>query len=270
MCTRELEKIIQSVKEQFPFQGYMDGLYPVYISMAKTVMHYLEPGSKILDFGSGPCDKTGVLQSLGYECSAYDDLQDHWHLIEGNREKICSFARKLNINFRLADNDILPFQMNYFDMLMMHDVLEHLHDSPRNLLNNLLALVKPEGLLFVTVPNAVNIRKRIRVVLGKTNLPNFDHYYWHPDPWRGHVREYTSCHHMLQKVPPVILPLYLTLTSIFSGWRDSWMLVAKKKNNLVPKNLCQERNSQQYVASMARSSIRKSHSSTLCLSGIRI
>ena len=38
--------------------------------------------------------------------------------------------------------------------------------------------------------DASNIRKRIDLLLGKTNLPPFDGYYWSPDPWRDHNREY--------------------------------------------------------------------------------
>jgi len=114
-------------------------------------------------------------------------------------------------------------------MVMCHDVLEHLHDSPRELLNDLAELIKPTGLLFITVPNAVNIRKRISVLVGNTNHPRFDTYYWYPGPWRGHVREYVrkdlellcqylgftieqlnGCHHMLH-VLPARCALYISL-----------------------------------------------------------
>ena len=43
----------------------------------------------------------------------------------------------------------------------------------------------------VTVPNLVDIRKRIAVVFGKTNLGPFELYYWAPIPFRGHIREFT-------------------------------------------------------------------------------
>jgi SAM-dependent methyltransferase len=133
-------------------------------------------------------------------------------------------------------------------MVMLHDVLEHLHDSPRDLLNDLLDLDKPEGLLFVTVPNAANIRKRIGLLMGKTNLPPFEEYYWVPGRWRGHVREYArddlvklcdylsmdvlelrGCDHMLARLPGGARRAYILLTAIFGAWKDTWMLVARKK-----------------------------------------
>jgi hypothetical protein len=103
-------------------------------------------------------------------------------------------------------------------------------------------------LLFVTVPNAVNIKRRIDVLFGKTNMPRFQGYYWYPGTWRGHIREYVrndlvelseylnlevlelrGCDHMLDKLHSSLRPAYLLLTSIFRGWKDSWLLVARKR-----------------------------------------
>jgi SAM-dependent methyltransferase len=235
------------VKTHFPFDGYMERAVDSYRNISEIVLKYLQPGSKILDFGSGPCDKTGVLQALGYECSACDDLQDDWHNVSGNREKIIQFTDKMKIDFKLITNNMLPFAKESFDMVMAHDVLEHLHDSPRDLLNDLLERLKAGGLLFITVPNAANIRKRLFLLFGNTNLPRFDSYYWSPGAWRGHVREYVrgdlmklaeylnlsvveirGCDHMLKKLPRNIRPIYIGLTGLFPGLKDSWLLVAKK------------------------------------------
>jgi len=246
-----VNEAIQRTKDEFPFKGY---ILPekkgggAHSNIAEVALKYLKPGSTILDYGCGPCDKTAVLQFLGFHCSGCDDLQDHIHNIPGNREKILSFASKCGIDFRLANESKIPFDKNSFDMIMMHDILEHLHDSPRDLLNNLLELAKPDGLLFVTVPNLVNIRKRIYVLCGKTNMERFDSYYWYPGQFRGHIREYVkddlvqlseclnlevlelkACDHMLQRLPDSLRSIYLLLTKIFPGWKDSWLLVARKK-----------------------------------------
>ena len=87
-----LQKAVDSVEERFPFNGYMAPWHCAYLNVAQTVLRHLPDRGSILDFASGPCDKTAVLQELGYACSAYDDLQDDWHLIEGNKENILSFA----------------------------------------------------------------------------------------------------------------------------------------------------------------------------------
>ena len=245
------EEALRRTVEKFPFKGYMraeEMVKGAYSSIADVALRYLQPGSAILDVGCGPCDKTAVLQFLGFQCSGYDDLQDDWHQIPGNREKILAFAQECGVVFKQASAGMLPFDKNSFDMIMLHDILEHLHDSPRDFFNDLLELAKGNGLLFVTVPNAVNIRKRIDVVFGRTNLPRFEDYFWYPGSWRGHVREYVrndlmklaeflglevlelrGCDHMLQKVPRSLRPAYLLVTGFFPGWKDSWLLVARKK-----------------------------------------
>ena len=95
---------------------------------------------------------------------------------------------------------------------------------------------------------------------GRTNLPQYDGYYWYPGSWRGHVREYVKddllklseylslevleakcCDHMLYKVPRIFRPLYLMATKVFNGWKDTWLLVARKKPGWKPvKSLPQD------------------------------
>ena len=245
---------LQLVRRSFPFPDSMKERDAEYLSVANSIMRHLQPPAKVLDFGSGACEKAAILQALGYCCYACDDLQDNWHLQDNNRERIVSFAQKMGIEFRLAGTDGIPFTNESFDVVMLNAVLEHLHDSPRVLLTTLLHLLRENGLLLVTVPNAVNIRKRIAVLLGRTNLPPFESYFWYLGPWRGHVREYVkgdlvllaeylglsivelrSCHHMLYKVPPMARPLYKAVTQAFRGWRDSWLLVARKPPSWAPR-----------------------------------
>lgn len=250
------EQAVRKTAELFPFENYMwigETFRSAYENIALTVLKYLKPGASILDFGCGPCDKTAVLRFLGFKCSGYDDLLDGWHQAADTKEKIQKFASECEIDLRLPDDREFPFQAESFDMIMLHDVLEHLHDSPRDLLVWLLTLCRPGGYLFVTVPNAANVRKRIHLLIGKTNLPLFDQYYWSPDPWRGHVREYVKddlaklcdylcldirelrgCDHMLQKVPKKAVSLYLLATRVLDSLKDSWLLVAKKPQEWTP------------------------------------
>lgn len=249
------EQAIKTAAEMFPFAGYMGTQVTIgaYKNIAEVLLQHLAPGSRLLDFGCGPCDKTAVLQLLGYNCSAYDDLNDDWHLANDNRQKIMQFAGKIGIDFTLANQSPLPYQPESFDGVMLLDVLEHLHDSPRPLLDAVLRLIKPEGLLLITVPNAVNIRKRLHVLTGRTNLPDYGGYYWSNGVWRGHIREYVKddlrqlasfqnlqilalkgCDHMLDKVPAKMQKFYQFITSIFPGWKDTWLLIARKPANWAP------------------------------------
>lgn len=245
------ESALEELKNKFVFDDYVVGDMGQWLSVGKTIEKYLTPGDKVFDLGSGPCDKTAIAQYMGCDCTAFDDLRDDWHLRNNNIEKIEKFAATTDIEFSRA---FTPPATGQFDMVMMNDVLEHIHDSPRELLNSLISGLRDGGYLFVTVPNLANIRKRIDLLRGKTNLARYDLYYWYRGPWRGPQREYvrgdlesmcknlgleivelSGVHHMLQRLPKPVRGLYRMVTSVFPDWRDSWLLVARKPSNWVLK-----------------------------------
>ena len=242
---------VDQVRERFPFANYIVGDAQPWLTIGEVVQNYLEPGSKVLDFGSGPCDKTAVAALMGCSCTAYDDLGDDWHAKPGNVARIEDFADAMGIAF---SREYAPPEPSSYDMVMMNDVLEHIHDSPRDLLNQLVNGLKEEGLLFITVPNLANIRKRLALLRGRTNLPNFDYYYWHPGTWRGPQREYVrndlvaltrhlgleivelkAVHHMLKRLPSSTRPIYRAATRLFPDWRDTWRLIARKPVGWTPQ-----------------------------------
>ena len=252
-----VSEAVRETIEAFPFPGYMTpGGVPraTYFTVGEAVARHLGPGATILDFGCGPMDKTAVLERMGYDCAGFDDLQDYWHNLDGNREKILAFAERVGIDFRVADGGPLPFPGASFDALLLLDVIEHLHDSPRELLNDLVELLRPGGYLVITVPNAVNVRKRLDVLRGRTNYPGYDGFYWYPGPWRGHVREYVrgdleklagflglelielrGCDHILYKLPGFARTPYKLVTGVFPSLKDTWLLVARKPEGWTPK-----------------------------------
>lgn len=249
----EIQQACADVEARFPFPGYFDPALGGHYSIARTLARHLPPGSRLLDFGAGAADKTAVLATLGYRCTAVDDLADEWHRRGSARERILSFAAEAGIDYRTSMDDLGPGAT--FDMVMLHDVLEEMHDSPRYLLNDLLTRVRDGGYLFVTVPNHVNLRKRIAVLFGRTNNPSYEVYYWYPGTrWRGPVREYTrgdcvaladalgveiveltGAHHMLGQLPPKLRRPYTALSRLTPGTRDTWSLVARKPPGWTPR-----------------------------------
>lgn len=235
--------------ELIPIDGYVALAEPALRTVGETVLQQLPQGAEVLDFGAGWCAKGALVAQLGYRVAAFDDLGDV-HMDDADREAIRTFAARAGVDLTVAPyGSHLPYAPESFDMVMLHDVLEHLPASPRPLLNSLVALLRPGGLLFATVPNAANLRKRIALLRGRTNLPQYDYFFWHPEPWRGHVREYVrgdveglvrnlgleaveirSCHHMLEKLPRVARGAFSAATRMAPGWRDTWLLVARRPN----------------------------------------
>ena len=170
---KHIKKYDQAYNEvimNFPFKDYLGS--NCYYQM-KAILGALElflsefSGLKLLDVGSGPMDKTALLQKMGFNCSAVDDLGDPWHKLKGKSEAIVNFSKRMGINFYLQDNEdyTIPFESNYFDVVTSLAVIEHLHETPRLILNSMGEHLKPGGYLVIVMPNSVNLRKRISVFI---------------------------------------------------------------------------------------------------------
>jgi len=74
-----------------------------------------------------------------------------------------------------------------YDVVVMAEVIEHLHVSPLHVLSFLRALVRPGGHVVVQTPNAARLGARAKLVLGRNPYALIKE-----DPTEpGHVREYT-------------------------------------------------------------------------------
>lgn len=65
---------------------------------------------------------------------------------------------------RVASIDALPFPASFFDGVLCSSVLEYLHD-PRVCLQELGRVLRPRGLLLISVPSARSITRRILKVV---------------------------------------------------------------------------------------------------------
>jgi SAM-dependent methyltransferase len=222
--------------------------------IVNTLLEHVRPPARVLDFGAGHCIYPAALALMGFESHASDDLCDDWHKQPGVRDRIMNFATAQGVHFKLLDRDTpWPWEKASFDAVLVLDVLEHLHDSPRDLLVGLVELIKDGGYLMISVPNAGNLKKRIKLLTGGTNLPDYDYFYWKPGAWRGHVREYVrgdlkrlaanlglevvrlrGANHMLDRIPAALRLPWRAVTSVFDGLRDSWVMLARKPPGWTP------------------------------------
>ena len=244
----DLEKAWTFINKEFPFENYIPSARKSsYFEMPNSVSQYQKKGAKILDFGAGSCDKTAMLSLSGFDVVAFDDFGDDWYNFKGNTKKILDFAKKAGINYIHPDEDgNINFPENHYDAIILNNVVEHFHDSPHGLLSTLIKSLKIGGNIFIAVPNAVNLRKRIDVVRGKTNYSPFAYYYW-ANPWRGHIREYVkddlekmgqflelntqeiSTHHYhLDVISPFKRIVFKAICRIFPSFRESWLYVGQK------------------------------------------
>lgn len=141
---------------------------------------------RVLDVGGGFGPYAPLLSSLGAKTAVVDTF-DH-EVFE--REDMKALMARLPVELVEMDATAgdLPFETSSFDAITSFDSLEHWHNSPRRLFGELRRVAEPGALFILGVPNAVNARKRIAVLLGKTNWSRFEDWY-DPDRFVGHVRE---------------------------------------------------------------------------------
>ena len=113
---------------------------------------------KILDVGCGDGNFTMLLARA---CKAKDVYG-----VEIS-EKGVELARKNGIRcYHLdIDEDVFPFEDNYFDAVFAGEVIEHLY-NPDHFLDEVYRVLKPKGVFILTTPNLASLYNRIALLLG--------------------------------------------------------------------------------------------------------
>lgn len=129
----------------------------------RKVMEYIQnpkPYSRILDFGCGSGVMLPYLSQISDQVTAMDvDL-----LPIQSAQKYIPLANNVDVK-DATKTTIADLPANSFDLIIALDVLEHVHDLPRTL-NELLALLKPNGQLIVSGPTESVLYKIGRKVAG--------------------------------------------------------------------------------------------------------
>jgi SAM-dependent methyltransferase len=74
------------------------------------------------------------------------------------------------------------------DAITFFETIEHWHNSPRRALHEAVESLTPGGVIIVSLPNCVDLTKRILTPLGRARWSSFEDWY-HEERFRSHVRE---------------------------------------------------------------------------------
>ena len=116
----------------------------------RTIFDFLEPSDdmRILDL---PCGRGFYLNMLRYvsDCELVGADLD-WNVVK-TAQRVLGLIPKIQIHH--ASIYAMPYQRDCFDAVILSEVLEHIDDDVRGL-EEAYRVLKPGGLLAVTVPNA--------------------------------------------------------------------------------------------------------------------
>ena len=136
-----------------------------YSSHTKIINHIKSAYGKnkklrILDVG---CSKGFIAKNL-------QDYDFEFHGIELNKED-AKEAKKYYKEIKIADLDLdkVSYQNNFFDIIIMADIIEHLKSSSGTV-KYFAQFLKKEGMMILSTANIANIYVRLRLLFG-----NFDY-----------------------------------------------------------------------------------------------
>jgi len=106
---------------------------------------HVPPGAKVLEAGAGSGRWIKALHALGYDATG----------IELNRADVDRFrAAWPDIPFDHGDVEKMPYADGGFDAILSLGVIEHLIHGPERVMAEMRRVIRPGGVLLLTVPHA--------------------------------------------------------------------------------------------------------------------
>jgi SAM-dependent methyltransferase len=100
-------------------------------------------------------------------------------------------SEKKNIEFEYQhfniETDEFPFPDNQFEVVIFGEILEHLLNDPCKVLRGIKRVLKPNGMLILTTPNASRLENVAKMIRGENIYDPYSGY----GPYGRHNREYT-------------------------------------------------------------------------------
>jgi trans-aconitate methyltransferase len=135
------------------------------------------PGTRVLDIG--PSRLTELIRakfnirvdSLGFDADSNGANGDHYQFDLNNAQSEATWRRDLPT----------------YDVVVMAEVIEHVHTAPELVLAFLRTLIATDGWLIIQTPNAAAFPKRIKLLLGQNPYEMIRTETANP----SHFREYT-------------------------------------------------------------------------------
>ncbi len=173
--------------ELFDFKHYLEAsairFYKAYRSFAVE-----NDRQKVCDVGGLYGVFPLTLKAIGYDVTMTEALKYYGTSFDG------LFKFVAGEGVKIADYD--PFEpesalAERFDVITVMAVIEHYPHSLKIFMENLIALMKPGGKIYLEVPNIAYLPKRLKFLLGRTPHTDIQDIFHSKVPFIGHHHEFT-------------------------------------------------------------------------------
>lgn len=144
------------------FQAYYEKYLKRDFGRCQTTLSFMPPSDRdhplaVLEVGSFPGVMSIVIKQNGYNLDC----------IDLNPERMKALAEKHELSIKKCDieTEDLPCQDNGYDVVLFTEILEHLRINPLHALKQLKRVLKPGGVLILTVPN-ISPTHRLKFLFG--------------------------------------------------------------------------------------------------------
>ncbi len=191
MTKQALQEILTSLARQYPaplIKSQVRDVPRMAFHIDLVAKHSKGGSPAVADIGGGIGLFSLGCAAVGMKATLIDDFRDSVNLSIG--QQALELHRRQGVTIGSCDvvRDDLLLPSQSLDVITCFDSMEHWHSSPKALFRRLLAALKPGGLFVLSVPNCVNLRKRITVPLGIGKWSRMGDWY-EAEMFRGHVCE---------------------------------------------------------------------------------
>lgn len=150
-----------------------------------AITRHLPINGVLVDIGTGSGIAPRFAMALGAQVITLDSYASAGaSAIENAR------AAGMTGHFCDVEREPFPIESGVADCVFFGDVIEHLHNSPRPVLYEILRVLKPNGVCICVTPNAVRLTVRLKLLMGLSNWADI-HEFLDEKMHFGHHHEYT-------------------------------------------------------------------------------
>ncbi len=198
---QESNKIVEEIYQKFgtfslPYQTDVRR-FTENVKLLQWVAQCLPPKKgRLLDIASGPGLLVAAGQKVGFTSEGVDKYifpqNDNTYFKIQEIEKLQQIWQGFGVTVQPWSYDEISsrYLAGSLQVITCDAFVEHLTESPRNLLTDAFKLLEPGGYFILTTPNLVSLLRRVRFMLGYSCMWDFKDY-WQSDLFLGHRREFT-------------------------------------------------------------------------------